>query len=275
MHGLAAESDEGMPSVIMSRHLNVVGSAMWCLGGGAGLTVALAWSDAILTASSLPWLQSMTEVHVQGLGQVGWYRPFATEVCILFTVGGDHAHEDELVECSWDEVKLLRQVGTLRRLRNDDGGRRGQDHEVSTTAPARELPVVVTRHHSSGWPLRALEWRGRYAIDTMATNATVETATLDGGIALTARPLPGDCLYRMRALPVKPLAVGFVVDTLFWGGMLAVVLGSAQSLLRRWRVSRSRCARCSYHVVAQMGGRCSECGEKAGAAECKRGKASG
>jgi len=61
-----------------------------------------------------------------------------------------------------------------------------------------------------------------------------------------------------RALPLRPLWPGFAINTLFYAGVLWVLLAGPFALRRMIRKRRGRCAQCAYPIGQSPV--CTECG---------------
>jgi len=59
-------------------------------------------------------------------------------------------------------------------------------------------------------------------------------------------------------MPLTPLWPGFVVDTLVFAALAALILGGWRWMGRRWRLMRSRCPACNYPLGTSPV--CTECG---------------
>ena len=111
--------------------------------------------------------------------------------------------------------------------------------------PAPE-PRGATMFHVSGWPMRSMRARVEDPSD--------RTAQVHWGWLVHRAPGTG---VPARVLPLRPIWLGFAVDTLFWGAVTGVFLGigPCRRAMRRWR---GRCARCAYPLHDLV--TCPECG---------------
>ena len=67
--------------------------------------------------------------------------------------------------------------------------------------------------------------------------------------------LPAD-----RRLPVHPIWIGFIIDSIFYAAILWILTLNAALLNRYRRLVRGRCPNCGYDLRGDSGGGCSECG---------------
>ena len=119
-------------------------------------------------------------------------------------------------------------------------------------------PVAWVAVLDAGWPLRALraEWRAR--------GATPESlrASLHLHLGLEIQWMPNPELVGPGlplALPVRPIVPGFVFNTLFYAGILWVLIYSPFALRRFIRRRRALCPSCGYAVGQSTV--CTECGK--------------
>jgi hypothetical protein len=69
-----------------------------------------------------------------------------------------------------------------------------------------------------------------------------------------------------RALPLRPLPLGFAINTLIYSLAWLLILTAIPALRRRARIARSRCPACNYDLRGLSSGLCPECGEPAASA---------
>lgn len=68
--------------------------------------------------------------------------------------------------------------------------------------------------------------------------------------------------FSARVIPLQPIPMGIVVNTLFWGVLWFTFVVAARKIRGRLRVSRGRCYCCAYDRRGHSGGGgvCPECG---------------
>lgn len=135
-------------------------------------------------------------------------------------------------------------------------------------------------HVGAGWPARSLRarcvdrdvrWRfvaqGRQA-DGLARLSGL-TATKPGPVwehAIVVEDHTTGGPFTARVLPMAPIAVGFAVDTVFWGGASYAIFAGATAaagwVRRRRRRHEGRCPTCDYDLKGMLRAGCPECGWK-------------
>lgn len=106
------------------------------------------------------------------------------------------------------------------------------------------------REISSGWPFYAL--RSRWS----SPSATMPRVTLERGVLVW--PLPAWDRCQPVALPLRPLAAGFIGDSVLFGAGWYGVLGLMADQRSSWRARRGRCGHCGYQAAGLDP--CPECG---------------
>lgn len=103
-----------------------------------------------------------------------------------------------------------------------------------------------------GWPMIALTYRfsGKGV-------GTATTGTVKGGIPLPPRNT--GAWYDARALPLKPVWDGLLVDAATWGVVWVAVIIGLRSVRGWWRSKQGRCRACGYDLSGAVGV-CPECG---------------
>ena len=116
---------------------------------------------------------------------------------------------------------------------------------------ARSPTLIVVSEGMFGWPAHSLTF------DFWAT-------LKDGGHYL--KVLPADLVVRPllrdpgMVLPVGILWLGFLMDTLFYGLVVALLFRAGISIHRLSRLKRNLCPTCAYPMKGSV--ICSECGRK-------------
>ena len=137
------------------------------------------------------------------------------------------SHPDE-----HDRASSVVPATRLTKLKHRSGG-----HVDSRTNDAR------------GWPCRSL-WceisygKGRH--------------TVQGGIETSLTPFLGAL---PRCLPLRPLWLGFTINTAVYAALLGVPLWLVPMLRRAWRRKQQRCPNCGYEIGPGGQSRCPECGK--------------
>jgi len=110
-----------------------------------------------------------------------------------------------------------------------------------------------------GWPCLAM--RARVVVRGMWT--PLESIVVEHAIQLDGID-SGTIHIRRRLLPLKPIAVGFLSNTLLFGGAWFVLFwvgASYTHVVRMWlRERRGRCIRCGYDLRGNLDLGCPECG---------------
>jgi hypothetical protein len=127
----------------------------------------------------------------------------------------------------------------------------GESPTVSGIANPQLLRVYLAR----GWPCLALEselcfvWEG-----DVATSGPVVT----GGINLG--PFRGGAAASYRALSLRPIWFGLIVNAILFAVMWSVLWVIARALLLQLRRRSGHCPSCAYDLRGTLSGRCPECG---------------
>ena len=112
---------------------------------------------------------------------------------------------------------------------------------------------------AAGWPFRALHCDGDEAVQDPVSKVAVYS--FRRGIDLRCHIIkrPRFDAYLPRALPCRPLALGFTADTAIFAALwsLIVLRGPA---IRAFRRRRGLCPACGYDLTGNTTGVCPECG---------------
>jgi len=103
---------------------------------------------------------------------------------------------------------------------------------------------------AAGWPLRALSG---YRTTRMSTAAITDHWVIDVGKGR------GELIPRPVIL-LRPIPIGFVLDTVFYGAIWFVLFWLFVTTRRIIRQRRGRCVVCAYRLEGLASARCPECG---------------
>ncbi len=212
----------------MKRHLLIIAI---CLLLGAVVNVAVAWGCAA-------WVD-------------------------LIGVVPDSKSPQRRGRYQWQTFDYFERVGASRMawrvspmvLRSGpDGETVNQQDEYMGTLPQVRVPdlelgEVVDRR---GWPLLSMQctfvnvtrdvWKPRFEVRH--------------GFELT--PVPSSDERGLRALPLAPIWLAFIADTLFYAVVLWLLIPGPFVLRRFWRVQQGLCPKCAYPMGESEV--CTECG---------------
>jgi hypothetical protein len=212
---------------------------------GAIVNVAVAWLLAVRLPVSATWVSSEIQRSWQPLSELGYEREGFLKVSQswrfgssrIFVAAGDFHHwpEDEprgspLEECpGWSRHRVLESL-----------------------AGAEDTVMIM---EARGWPFRALwchpaQW-------SVFGDGTVDPPV--GGIEVDDRFAVASDTGTRPTLPLRLFWPGFAINTVFYAGILWLLL-AAPFALRRWRrVKRGLCPACAYPVGDSEV--CTECGK--------------
>jgi len=211
--------------------------ALACLALGLASTIAVAW----LCAAYVNPARGAVDFNHQPIGGAGG----AAGTRVLVTQRALGHSRINAATCA--ELVLDDKTGDILLARwNSTGG------EYSET--------------QAGWPLRALRCRNAAEISITTGNSGMRVSRtgvnpLEGGWEL--QPFTGGALgSAWRAIPLRPMLPGVIVDTLVFAAMWMVMLAGATALRRARRRARGACARCGYDLRSSgfEHARCPECG---------------
>ena len=63
-----------------------------------------------------------------------------------------------------------------------------------------------------------------------------------------------------QALPMRPIAAGFAINTVFYAAILGLPFVAVGQTCRRRRIRRGRCVKCGYDLRGDHEAGCPECG---------------
>jgi len=222
-----------------------------CIALGFVTTVAVAWLAAWLPQpkwtpqfverdhAPVPLYAIVWELVAWGAVRRDWF----------VTTGNPRVSSPSELE----DPRITRRVARLKRSRLS-GPEWGDAGDV-LASPSKF--AEDGNEHATGWPLLSA-W---YSLQRQPFSGRT---TVEGGIALPYAPkgryLPVST-YQLRALPLRPIWTGLLVNTVFYAALWFIPLGGV-GLVRRWRRRRrGQCPRCAYDLAGLTSGQpCPECG---------------
>ena len=83
---------------------------------------------------------------------------------------------------------------------------------------------------------------------------------IDGGIRVLVTVDIGGPIEWPRVVPISPIFLGFLVNTLFYAAILWLLIPGPFVLRRLIRMKRGRCPKCGYDFRGKHDAGCPECG---------------
>lgn len=129
---------------------------------------------------------------------------------------------------------------------------RDSEGKLAPNTPANTIVVYV----ACGWPMVSIA-----GIDRNTPTAAGDSWQTSGAhvIEVQRQSITGVRTERIL-LPLRPLLIGTLVNTLIFGAMLGFVFLLAVGGRRLWRYERGRCPRCAYDLRRGFSTGCPECG---------------
>lgn len=246
---------------------------------GAVTTVAVAWYCA---ATILPWwgadspgipvaYVTGTTIDAENPGWVFWYfnQPGATRV---FSQATYQCQDDEGGELPLPRPGLAPFWSRVR------GSAPPINAEYAASERDGGCPMYAAED-ARGWPFRALMWQLELDYDASSGYWYIKAAQwgipLERSEGIFEPPELSSGYLRLRpyswygyALPLKPLLLGFVTDSVFYGSGWYLLTGFPIAVFTRWRRHRrrkaGRCSRCGYDLRGCVDEGCPECGWRRG-----------
>ena len=111
----------------------------------------------------------------------------------------------------------------------------------------------------AGWPFDALRARA-WTIDAVRGGFWAPPAPpkLDGALVVDSHDAAAPFYNMERLLPFDVEWLGFVVNTIFYGGILYLLVRRPEAIRRFFRIRREACAACGYPIGSSAV--CTECG---------------
>ena len=138
---------------------------------------------------------------------------------------------------------------------------------LATWSDNFQLPNVALEMRyvdGRGWPMRSLwcEVGGHIWVNEPGGGNMVPQE-VQGGIETSLSHWPlGAPPPLPRVLPLRPIPLGFVFNTVFYGSVIWIALFGIPLLRRYSRTTRGLCPNCGYNLRRGGSGVCSECGWK-------------
>ncbi len=210
-------------------------TAALCLLGGAAATVLVAWGFGL-------W-GTVRAVYDSGLATLKEGRITPNE---SYPAGFASVN---LSTCRW-ALDALPKSGVLAQARDQGPG------IVDILVGVNDSSVLI---HRTGWPLSALEFRA-VARGTSVFSVTNRTGWNAPEWLSRQRYHSGPSGGRY-SVPLRPIPLGFTLDTLFYAAILAALFLAPSRLRRSLRLRRGLCPACAYNLVGLTPGTaCPECG---------------
>ncbi len=225
-----------------------------CLVLGAMINVAVAWAFAWFV--SQPYQDPQTGIldsrnYLMGFDNLdqpswfveAWWEIGSTQICSEPW----RQIEDDFGVAIRKTLLALEPTGQL----NFPSGVR-PNQPVNTADQATIEPLVEDLR---GWPLYSM--RCSFSIRWLDSPSGGHT---NSGIELEFRSDPGYVYGWMgaRALPLRPIWSGFIINTLFYAALVWFAVPGPLALRRLLRARRGLCMKCAYPIGT--GAVCTECG---------------
>lgn len=203
---------------------------------GAMMTIAVAWAAALLSMSAdIHFYRGTDEIQpldgiVDWAGAVHDGKPFAFR---LVARGWGRRYDESSDMTPWTATSTPRGFMYL---------------------PAEGQPNTVSSTTITGWPMYSMGMSSQWSLSLMNQPPPAEpvgiAAVWKHGIQIhqPSRNLPFGNEH--THLPLRPLPLGFLIDTLLYAAVFAGVWFGFGSYARRRRRRRGLCPRCAYPVLA-------------------------
>ncbi len=121
---------------------------------------------------------------------------------------------------------------------------------ASTPPTQSEYESPGVWEDARGWPMRSLVWHWvrRFSDGTDRRRWAIDLGGTQGPIGLP------------RALPLRPIPIGFFVDSLLYATCVWLMLSVPFDVRRMIRCKRGRCMKCGYDLSHAVHDVCPECG---------------
>lgn len=129
--------------------------------------------------------------------------------------------------------------------------------DLSSATREYEVGAVTSEtrwRDARGWPLLALECE--YKVDGQGHGMNV----INGAVVHGAPQWNLPPYKAIRALPLRPMWLGFIANTVLFSSAWWIVLVGIPLLRRAQRERRGRCPKCGYDLRGDYSAGCAECG---------------
>jgi len=120
---------------------------------------------------------------------------------------------------------------------------------------AEEIDRVRYTEEARGWPMRCLLSRH----DAKRPGPHAAWGTFVPGWAIDLEKEQGT-LGIPRVLPLRPIALGFIINTLLYAAALLLMFIACAYVRRLMRIRSGRCPQCGYDLRGDLERGCPECG---------------
>jgi hypothetical protein len=275
----------------MPRPLRLAAKFAACIAAGAALTVAGAWTCAILhTTSDLtrwrrPTATPLDHARHRAL-DLGYHgRPVEWHISAQSRIGATHKN----FRTAW-VPGIPTQPEAFKQLTNDAASRRAiARHEP--LLPRTDAHFVEFDTWLFGWPCRALAFEQASTWHRISMSKALIISYFPSGpndspfanpnptpellrnphanyanhdpyfTAPTAlKPRYDAVLIAQHVLPLRPLLPGFALNTLFYATLLFPLFSAPPAIRRHLRRRRNHCPTCNYNLHNLPTPTCPECG---------------
>jgi len=157
-----------------------------------------------------------------------------------------------------DFSRLIQKSGSPERLLPSWSGLRHPTTELLTSEAVDGQILIEDRCvDGRGWPMRSMmcdRWMRIRGVAIPIRHEIREGIVLDSGLWPSLGP---------KALPLRPIPLGFVLNSLIYAAALWLLIPGPFVLRRSLRCHRGRCISCGYDLRGTEHERCPECGNPA------------
>jgi hypothetical protein len=214
---------------------------------GAITTVAVAWGCAVLIDV---YAGRLTGSYLSDYNMGWWYWTF--EQPGAFVIQRTPTERSRMAEPRWVGAIVPTWSDANKPPTREQFSERGVWIE-----DARGWPLLSFVHESQPIPKPPTPPRvpSRLGSDGVRVFQGPALAATRGGMLVEAPPT-----IPFRAIPIRPLWHGFLIDALFYGSIWFIILWMPLTLRRIARTRQGRCIACGYDLRYSLSDRCPECG---------------